>query len=350
MPRKVFTAGEVLAAADVNEFLMDQAVMTFAGTAARGSAIPTPTEGMVTFLADTDTFEFWNGTAYASLAPATPTLEFLVIGGGGGGGERTGGFGGAGGGGAGGYRNNVSGELSGGSAVAESPLALILGTYQIVVGAGGAGATATDAHGSAGTRSAFNLITSQGGGGGTSSARGYSQGGSGGGGANTSAFGTGITKEGFNGGNAGTGSLQVGGGGGGGAGAIGVSVVGGAGGGANGGAGLSSSITGSSVPRGGGGGGGGNSGSGGTGGTGGGGNGTVNTTAGNGTVNTGGGGGGTSSGNGGNGGSGIVIFTVPTTVSVSFTGGVTQTNSTVGSKQVYVVTATSTTSETVTFA
>jgi hypothetical protein len=64
MPRKVFTAGEVLAASDVNSFLMDQRVMTFAGTAARGSAIGTATEGMVTYLADTNTFEFWNGTNY----------------------------------------------------------------------------------------------------------------------------------------------------------------------------------------------------------------------------------------------------------------------------------------------
>ena len=68
MPRKVFTAGEVLAAADVNTFLMDQSVMTFAGTAARGSAIGTATEGMLTYLADSDSFEFWNGTAYAALA------------------------------------------------------------------------------------------------------------------------------------------------------------------------------------------------------------------------------------------------------------------------------------------
>ena len=67
MSRKVFTAGEVLAAADVNSFLMDQTVMTFAGTAARGSAIGTATEGMLTYLADSKTFEYWNGTAYVEL-------------------------------------------------------------------------------------------------------------------------------------------------------------------------------------------------------------------------------------------------------------------------------------------
>jgi len=67
MPRKVFDAGEVLSATDVNNFLMNQMVMTFAGTAARGSAIPSPTEGMLTYLADTDKFEFFNGTTFLPL-------------------------------------------------------------------------------------------------------------------------------------------------------------------------------------------------------------------------------------------------------------------------------------------
>jgi hypothetical protein len=55
--RKVFTAGEVLTAANVQDFLMDQAVMTFAGSAARGSAIGTATEGMVSYLTDNNRIE-----------------------------------------------------------------------------------------------------------------------------------------------------------------------------------------------------------------------------------------------------------------------------------------------------
>jgi hypothetical protein len=66
MPRKVFTAGEVLAAADVNEFLMDQVVQSFAGTAARGSAIPTPVTGMTTYLEDTKDLRVYDGSAYSS--------------------------------------------------------------------------------------------------------------------------------------------------------------------------------------------------------------------------------------------------------------------------------------------
>jgi len=39
--------------------LSDQTVMTFAGTAARGSAIPSPIEGMVSYLADSDKVEVY---------------------------------------------------------------------------------------------------------------------------------------------------------------------------------------------------------------------------------------------------------------------------------------------------
>ncbi len=67
MPRKVFTAGEVLSATDVNTFLMNQMVMTFAGTAARGSAIGTATEGMLTYLADSNTFQYFDGSSFVDL-------------------------------------------------------------------------------------------------------------------------------------------------------------------------------------------------------------------------------------------------------------------------------------------
>jgi hypothetical protein len=45
----------------------------------------------------------------------------------------------------------------------------------------------------------------------------------------------------------------------------------------------------------------------------------------------------------------VVIFAVAPTVTVTFSGGVTQTNALINTKRVYTVTATSTTSETVTF-
>jgi hypothetical protein len=60
--RKVFTAGDVLTASDVQSYLQDQTVMNFAGTAARSSAIATPTDGMVTYNQTNNSLEAYNGT------------------------------------------------------------------------------------------------------------------------------------------------------------------------------------------------------------------------------------------------------------------------------------------------
>jgi hypothetical protein len=64
--RKTFNSGEVLTAANVQGYLMDQAVMVFAGTAARGSAIPTPSAGMCAYSTATG-FQVYNGTAWVSV-------------------------------------------------------------------------------------------------------------------------------------------------------------------------------------------------------------------------------------------------------------------------------------------
>ena len=87
----------------------------------------------------------------------------------------------------------------------------------------------------------------------------------------------------------------------------------------------------------------------GTGGIGGGGD--AGTTGSAGTVNLGGGGGGAgpSAAASGAGGSGVVFIRVSPAVTATFSGGVTQTSATYDGDTVYAVTATSTTSETVTF-
>jgi hypothetical protein len=79
MPKKTFTAGEVLSASDVNTFLMDQSVMTFADSTARGSAIGTATEGMLTYLADTNVFEYWDASAYQPLVPVAAQAGLTLI-------------------------------------------------------------------------------------------------------------------------------------------------------------------------------------------------------------------------------------------------------------------------------
>jgi hypothetical protein len=66
--RKVFVANEVLTAADVNGYLMDQAVMVFDDSAARGSAIPAPSEGMVAYLKDTNAIQYYDGSDWEGVS------------------------------------------------------------------------------------------------------------------------------------------------------------------------------------------------------------------------------------------------------------------------------------------
>jgi hypothetical protein len=67
MPRKEFAPFTRLDASDVNTYLMDQAVQTFAGTAARGSAISEPVEGMVTYLEDLNRYDTYNGSSHVPM-------------------------------------------------------------------------------------------------------------------------------------------------------------------------------------------------------------------------------------------------------------------------------------------
>lgn len=76
---KVFTNGSVLNASEVNDNLMNQAVITFSNSTARGSAITSPTEGMITYLEDTDLYQFWNGTAWTNLISSGPAGKVLQV-------------------------------------------------------------------------------------------------------------------------------------------------------------------------------------------------------------------------------------------------------------------------------
>ena len=89
MSFKTFAAGEKLTSSDVNSYLMQQTVMYFASTTARGSAITSPVEGMVAYLEDSNTYTFWNGSAWNDLlwgdawVAYTPTLSNITLGSGG---------------------------------------------------------------------------------------------------------------------------------------------------------------------------------------------------------------------------------------------------------------------------
>lgn len=61
--------GEVVEAADFQNYIQDQVVQTYAGTAARTASLGTfVAEGMVSYLADTNTLQFYNGTAWENVS------------------------------------------------------------------------------------------------------------------------------------------------------------------------------------------------------------------------------------------------------------------------------------------
>jgi hypothetical protein len=84
MPRKTFTAGTLATASDVNTYLMDQSIMTFANASARNTAIPSPTEGMVTYQSTADHLTVYNGTDWIPFdigwTTYTPTLAGVTLG------------------------------------------------------------------------------------------------------------------------------------------------------------------------------------------------------------------------------------------------------------------------------
>jgi hypothetical protein len=58
--------------------LSDATVMVFDDSAARGSAIPTPSEGMVTYLKDTDAVEKYDGSGFVAVATAPAILQVVT--------------------------------------------------------------------------------------------------------------------------------------------------------------------------------------------------------------------------------------------------------------------------------
>lgn len=89
MPRKVWTAGDVLAAADVNTYLGDQVISVFADAAARDASITSPLHGMACYLQDTDALELYDGSAWAGGGDITSVVAGTALTGGGTGGDVT---------------------------------------------------------------------------------------------------------------------------------------------------------------------------------------------------------------------------------------------------------------------
>lgn len=65
--RKVWAADEILAAADLQNYIQDQTVMRYANATARTSGILSPTEGMVTYLDDANALYVYDGSAWVAV-------------------------------------------------------------------------------------------------------------------------------------------------------------------------------------------------------------------------------------------------------------------------------------------
>jgi len=63
---KTFAAGEVLTAANVNGYLMQQSIMVFADATARDAAISSPSEGMFVYLTGTNALQFYDGSSWTA--------------------------------------------------------------------------------------------------------------------------------------------------------------------------------------------------------------------------------------------------------------------------------------------
>ena len=80
---KLFVSGDVLTAAQVNTYLMDQSIMRFATTAARDAAFggagePTLSEGMFCYVDASDELQYYDGTAWAQSGSATDSDQNIL--------------------------------------------------------------------------------------------------------------------------------------------------------------------------------------------------------------------------------------------------------------------------------
>jgi len=73
---KTFLTGDVLTAADTNGYLM-QGVWVFATAAARDAAVTSPQEGNMCFLKDSDTTQYYSGSAWVAVSGGAAGLVLI---------------------------------------------------------------------------------------------------------------------------------------------------------------------------------------------------------------------------------------------------------------------------------
>ena len=76
---KTFVTGDVLTAGDTNGYLM-QGVWVFASAAARDAAVTSPQEGNMCFLKDSDTTQYYSGSAWTAVAGTSGGMTVISTG------------------------------------------------------------------------------------------------------------------------------------------------------------------------------------------------------------------------------------------------------------------------------
>jgi hypothetical protein len=79
----LFTSGQVLTAAQVNTYLMDQTIMRFATTTARDAAFggagePTLAEGMFAYIDADNTLYYYTGSAWSAYGMTSDSEQLIL--------------------------------------------------------------------------------------------------------------------------------------------------------------------------------------------------------------------------------------------------------------------------------
>lgn len=77
---KTFAVGEVLTAADVNDYLMEQSVAIFADSTARDAQITSPIEGQMCYLQDSDTIQVYTGSTWTNILSSAGDITGVTAG------------------------------------------------------------------------------------------------------------------------------------------------------------------------------------------------------------------------------------------------------------------------------
>jgi hypothetical protein len=64
---RTWTPNEIITASNVQNYLQDQTVMVFPSSAVRATAIPVATEGMLSWLEDSNKYQYYTGAAWTDL-------------------------------------------------------------------------------------------------------------------------------------------------------------------------------------------------------------------------------------------------------------------------------------------